>query len=182
MIAPWWRKHACEPCDHLLLRSSRILSQPPCYHRRPDSTNHGQYHHHDLYFHPIIQTLPGYLSYICCTSVTFKRWPSSASICSFDPQKNSHLKIKKMAKTCDFQRCGQRHIKRWFLIAILNQGVSFFNAVSKAAAIRDVSDCFLSQLLLKEAWTPLPVCLYSAGHLYIFKVLSNTCYLCDSWW
>ena len=96
MIAPWWRKHACKACDHLLLRSSGILSQPPCYHRRRDSTGHCQYYHHDLYFHPIIPTL----THICCTSnVTFKRWPrSSASICSFDPQKNSHLKIKKWPK------------------------------------------------------------------------------------
>lgn len=57
---------------------------------------HCQYYDHDLYFHPIIPTL----THICCTSnVTFKRWPrSSASICSFDPQKNSHLKIKKWPK------------------------------------------------------------------------------------
>ena len=85
-----------------------------------------------------------------------------------------------MAKTCDFQRCGQRHIKRWFLIAILNQGVSFLNAISKAAAVRDVSDCFLSQLLLREALTAVLVYLYSAVDLYIFKALSNTCCLCDS--
>ena len=79
-----------------------------------------------------------------------------------------------MAKTCDFQICGQRHIKRWFLIAILNQGVSFLNAISKAAAIRDVSDCFLSQLLLKEAWTAVPECLYTCTLLLIFIFLK--CY------
>ena len=56
------------------------------------------------------------------------------------------------------------------------------NAISKAAAIRDVSDCFLSQLLLKEAWTAVPVCLYTVQctvqGIFIFSKCYQTLVTC----
>ena len=171
MIVPWWRKHACEACGHLLLRSSRILSQPPCYHRRRDSTTHGRYHHHDLYFHPIIQsqTLPGYLSHICCTSATFKRWPrSSASICSFDPQISKDA-VRDISKDGSWSLSWIKELVFWTPFQKLPQ-----SEMSVIASYRNFCSKRLG-LLCQCACN-------SAGHLYIFIVLSNTCYLCDSWW
>ena len=51
------------------------------------------------------------------------------------------------------------------------------NAISKAAAIRDVSDCFLSQLLLKEAWSAVLVYLYVQG-IFIFSKRYQTLVAC----